>query len=258
MTDKGLNKDIVTRTEPNRSGDLDSVVLEKSIFSNIFEKDIRRVYIFRKSERIAKALHMVLPAFKDTKTLKDRIEGLALAIVDASVLTPTESREAMSRSLLSLSSVLSMARVSGILSPMNVAIITREVHSLLQDVAGYEDPRLSLPDAPTLSTLARALPGEREQGADAAVVSSPKLAGSHKGQSNGHSRPRNGQQNGQERKDAILSILKDKGPSYIKDISMVIREVSEKTIQRELSALVVSGQVKKTGERRWTVYEIVQ
>jgi DeoR/GlpR family transcriptional regulator of sugar metabolism len=58
------------------------------------------------------------------------------------------------------------------------------------------------------------------------------------------------------RRDAILSILSTKGPSYIKDISLVIREVSEKTIQRELAQLVLDGQVTKAGERRWTTYAL--
>ena len=58
------------------------------------------------------------------------------------------------------------------------------------------------------------------------------------------------------RKDTILAVLKEKGPSDIKDISGIIREVSEKTIQRELQSLIDLGKVKKTGERRWTTYQI--
>ena len=58
------------------------------------------------------------------------------------------------------------------------------------------------------------------------------------------------------RREAILSILKAKGPSYIKDISTVIRDVSEKTIQRELQALVERGTITRAGERRWTTYAL--
>jgi Mn-dependent DtxR family transcriptional regulator len=58
------------------------------------------------------------------------------------------------------------------------------------------------------------------------------------------------------RQEAIIAILREKGPSFIKDISTLIRNVSEKTIQRELQALIASGTIKKTGERRWTVYEL--
>jgi DNA-binding transcriptional ArsR family regulator len=58
------------------------------------------------------------------------------------------------------------------------------------------------------------------------------------------------------RRESILSVLRSKGPSYIKDISLVVREVSEKTIQRELSSLVSEGAVTRKGDRRWTTYEL--
>ena len=36
----------------------------------------------------------------------------------------------------------------------------------------------------------------------------------------------------------------------------MVRDVSEKTIQRELQALVEAGKVTRTGERRWTTYSL--
>ena len=42
----------------------------------------------------------------------------------------------------------------------------------------------------------------------------------------------------------------------IKDIVMSITGCSEKTIQRELSALVAQGVLKKIGEKRWSRYEL--
>ena len=67
-----------------------------------------------------------------------------------------------------------------------------------------------------------------------------------------------------ERTDKILNIIKDKqslsvggvGVS-IKDISLVFTECSEKTIQRELNSLVLKGQLKKTGAKRWSRYSII-
>src|SRR5689334_5352562 len=80
--------------------DFEQVVLEKGIFSNVFEKDIRRVYIYKKSERIAKAIHMISPAFKDSKALRDRIQKVSVEIVDASILAPAASQEVLMRELL--------------------------------------------------------------------------------------------------------------------------------------------------------------
>ena len=41
------------------------------------------------------------------------------------------------------------------------------------------------------------------------------------------------------------------------DIAQTIRDCSEKTIQRELIALIQGGIVKKTGERRWSKYSLI-
>ena len=42
----------------------------------------------------------------------------------------------------------------------------------------------------------------------------------------------------------------------IKDIIGKIKDISEKTLQRELSALVAKGVLKKIGDKRWSRYVI--
>lgn len=63
---------------------------------------------------------------------------------------------------------------------------------------------------------------------------------------------KNGSKN--DRRDLILKIINKNKNSTIKDISTMISGCSEKTIQRELSALVLENVLKKTGEKRWTRY----
>jgi hypothetical protein len=59
-----------------------------------------------------------------------------------------------------------------------------------------------------------------------------------------------------DRQTLILSTIRSKGESSIKDLTDVIKGCSEKTIQRELISLVGSGDLFKTGERRWSRYTI--
>src|SRR3989338_6251672 len=113
-------------------------VLEKDIFANIFEKDIRRVFIYKKTKRLAKAIHLIAPAFASSMSLRNRIDMLAIALVDAAILPPAAARTALSRELLALSSILAMSRTGGLLSPMNAEIIAHEAHILLQEIAAYE------------------------------------------------------------------------------------------------------------------------
>jgi DNA-binding transcriptional ArsR family regulator len=268
MTDNGHIKDNQLLKAHESKAPTTDFVLEKSIFSNIFEKDIRRVYIYKKAERLAKAIHLVAPAFRNSPALRDRMDHVAVGLVDAAILPPTSARDALSRELLALSSVLSIGRTGGLLSSMNAELIAREAQTLLQEVAAYEEPRLFLDDAPSLAELAKELAAERHSptlssARIAAAPTTPRLTRQtppkappvSKGHDKGHKENRMTDKT-TDRREAILSILRSKGPSYIKDISTVIRDVSEKTIQRELQALSEEGTIIRSGERRWTTYTL--
>jgi hypothetical protein len=57
-----------------------------------------------------------------------------------------------------------------------------------------------------------------------------------------------------ERASIILQMVrKNKGVS-VGDIALVVKDCSEKTIQRELVSLIEQGLVRKQGERRWSLY----
>lgn len=267
MSDKGHQNDSHS-IKPTRNGtDLSSFVFDKDIFSNVFEKDVRRIYLFKKAERLAKAIHLVRPAFKNSSALRERFDRLAIDLVDGAVLPPLESREVLSRELLSLASLLSVARVSGLLSPMNAELLSREAQQLLSEVAAYEEPRLALEEMPTLASLAKtsSTADARESArlrSLARVTYDSTLVGEEDASDKGHTKGQvtdntsKAMRKDSGRREAILSVLKSKGPSYIKDISMIVRDVSEKTIQRELASLVSEGTVLRKGDRRWTTYEL--
>ena len=234
-------------------------VLEKGIFNNIFEKDIRRVFIYKKAERLAKAIHLVAPAFAGSMSLKNRIDAVAIGLVDAAMLPPATARAALSRELLALSSLLSIARTSNILSPMNAEIITREAHILLKEVAAYEDPRLFLEESPTLSSIAKSA-SKREviQKSRTSPTAPKRVVPTARPLGKGHIKDIGGISDTyiKDRGEAILSVIRNKGKASIKDISTIVRGVSEKTIQRELLSLISVGMVLKQGERRWSTYSL--
>ncbi|MGD0328566.1 MAG: hypothetical protein ABSB00_02545 [Minisyncoccia bacterium] len=249
QSDIGHSSEVKQIQTRSKDVHLEDFVLEKSIFNNIFEKDIRRVFIYKKAERLAKAIHLITPAFADSVSLKNRMDAIAIALVDAAILPPGTARTALSRELLALSSILSIARTGGLLSSMNAELITHEARALLQEVAGYEEPRLFLEDVPTLSSLAKsALPREAGKISNP-VFSRPPARKLIKDISDTNIHIK-------DRREAILSVIKDRQKARIKDISTLIRGVSEKTIQRELSALISSGKVLKEGERRWSIYSL--
>lgn len=233
-------------------------VLEKSIFSNIFEKDIRRVFIYKKAERLAKAIHLITPAFVESVSLKNRIDAIAVGLIDAAILSPSASRTALSRELLALSSVLSIARTSSILSAMNAELISKEAHLLLHEVATYEEPRLSFDETPTLSSIAKNA-SSRETLQQGSHTAKRQPAQNTLVSDKGHIKDIKGISDSpiKDRQEAILSVIKNKGTASIKDISTLVRDISEKTIQRELSSLITLGMVRKQGERRWSTYSLI-
>ena len=250
QSNEGHNNEIRQIQPRVKDGQLEDFVLEKSIFNNVFEKDIRRVFIYKKAERLAKALHLIAPAFSESESLRDRIGDIAVNLIDAATASSGAVRATLSRELLALSSILSVARTGGFLSGMNTEIITKEVHSLLQEVASYEEPRLFLNDIPTLSGIAKsALPRHpNETTRTVQKRSTHPKAIKDISDTNPHIK---------DRRETILSVMKNKHKASIKDISTLIRGVSEKTIQRELSALVEAGMIIKEGERRWSTYSLV-
>ncbi len=234
-------------------------VLEKSIFNNVFEKDIRRVFIYKKAERLAKAIHLIAPAFIDSVSLMNRVDAVAIGLVDAAILPSGAARMALSRELLTLSSILSIAHTGGLLSAMNAELIARETRALLQEVAAYEEPRLFFDETPTLSGIAKkALSQDSSQRSSAArhAAESRPPAKKNPPADKGHIKDIS-DTNLRDRREAVLSVIRNKKVASIKDISTVIRGISEKTIQRELMALVAAGIVLKQGERRWSTYSLV-
>lgn len=270
MDNKGHSKEIAASRHTTNGAANTDFVLDKFIFSNVFEKDIRRIYIYRKCERLAKAIQLIAPAFASTPSLRNRLDSIAVGLIDAAILPPMAAREALSRELLALSSLLSVARASLILSDMNADLITREAHMLLQEVASYETPRLTLEEVPTLAEFAKQVARQegRVEHRVGEYVGTTSEVGAARQSYKGHTdSPKNApdpighikdMQRQSGRQDAILEVLRTKGTVYIKDISLLIRDVSEKTIQRELQALIMEGMVQKTGDRRWTQYSLAQ
>lgn len=61
-----------------------------------------------------------------------------------------------------------------------------------------------------------------------------------------------------KRREDILNIIRQKNNVSVKDISSIIKDTSEKTIQRELVSMVEENVLLKEGERRWSRYMINQ
>lgn len=59
------------------------------------------------------------------------------------------------------------------------------------------------------------------------------------------------------RREQIIDFLRDNTDATIKDIMGIIKDCSEKTIQRELMSMIKDNIIVREGERRWSKYKLV-
>jgi hypothetical protein len=83
----------------------------------------------------------------------------------------------------------------------------------------------------------------------------PRLIDMHDDGNAGFGRARS-ENDRDDRRKIILALIKQKPSLTVKDIVKSIPNVSEKTIQRELLAMVAEGILSKRGERRWSTYSL--
>jgi len=208
-------------------------------------------YIFKKTERIVSVVFYILHSVEsDSKTQShvEDIQHVARAVHDA-VLQSLETRahtaedviRSVAHALVSLESKLNVAQVSGVVAPEVITVVHNEIDSVLRALNKYTDH----------GSESLIFESESERTTGQTTTRTPQNA-----KPTTHTAPDGaGQQT--DRRERIKTILEAKGEATIKDISEIVTDVSEKTIQRELNAMIEEGIVKRQGERRWSRYSLV-
>lgn len=147
--------------------------------------------------------------------------------------------------IMGLLSAIRLAATKGVLHREHAATICAEYEQLAERLVQGSHPSPFGPDdfaVPQLGLLehpVRSLPHQKDI---TDIKDKQEKSPLNKGQNN--------------RATLILEALKKQKTASIKALAAVITGCSEKTIQRELSALIEQGLVRKTGERRWSVYSL--
>ncbi|MSR87722.1 MAG: hypothetical protein EXS69_00955 [Candidatus Zambryskibacteria bacterium] len=204
--------------------------------------------IFTKTQRISSAMYFVTSFFDDREPLKWRLRTLALDLAGDMV----KDKFNISKEILSL---FTIAKNTNLISEDNHSILVAELSKLGKEV---ENPlyQMFFHEVPSGE---RILPPQnmtgtikdknvmREQGVvkhevRAVALNKPlKEFGVVSVKKN-------------SRQGAIIGLLKRKREIMIKDIAPLVTGCSEKTIQRELLAMVADGILRKIGEKRWSRY----
>lgn len=231
------------------------------------------VFTFKKSQKLVAALYLISNLIKDSDPLKWEMREKGVNLLTAALaLNTTEvfEKDVALRNIFSLSldivSLLELSVLSGIMSEMNYNILTHEFNSLVlllqKNVEEKTRERgyvLSENFFKTDYTLKKDIKSTEENSIghnETTLKVKDSLGSSSK--TNKSTTTKTGSEIviKDNRKDTIVTMLKQGETLTIKDFAKVITNCSEKTIQRELLNLVDKGVLKKEGERRWSKYSL--
>lgn len=221
------------------------------------------------AQKIATALYLVTGLMDTHDPLKNRLRSKALDMMSFtssySNLNDKKTKVSAEDTLDVMKEVVSLIEIgssAGVISTMNGDILIREIKSLITAFDTYvkmsdthESPLGALFSQGLTITLP---PAVSYKGQQTHVYKGQKRTSNVARSINvleKKPRPRN-ETDSSERKERIVSLVKEKGNAMIKDISKHIPNCSEKTVQRDLIDLVSQGRLQKHGERRWTTYFI--
>ena len=231
---------------------------------SFFEKDSGFVFVYKKTEKLASAIYIVTNLFSENEPMKWTLRKKAGDLVsftlnykDISNSNHSEFAYDMRTHVLELVSLLEISSSAGLVSNMNFSILKQEFSNLTDTFnLSKESLHGQLPRA--LFDIAQEQEKESNNQKNyyteplnalpRTLYSEPKDRNIHVNKS---ILKRSNRQN------IILSLLKKNKELIIKDFTEVIKDCSEKTIQRELISLISEGTVKRTGQRRWSRYSLV-
>lgn len=234
--------------------------IENHLLDKVFVKDTDFQYIFKKTEKIVTAIYLISNFFSTDEPLKWSLRKESGNLLKSVVTFSRGSMSLMEKNIhninsciLELSSLFNLAYNSGFISNMNYDIVNYEISKLAANVLEY-----SIKGTRSNTSLFDEKYFHVHKDVSGDVKDSFK--GQYKRQDNVLNKTKvnrpviKKKTSNSNRRDSILSVIKEKGEVSVKDIAIVVSDVSEKTLQRELLAMVDEGIIIKKGERRWSRY----
>jgi len=228
-------------------------------FQKLLNNDNYYRHIFKKTEKIISVVFYILNNVDIDKKSETTISNIAskahfahenaLRTLEVKLVSSKEVLEQFAQSLVGLDSTLRIASGAGFVAPDALSVVSNEIDTVLRGLRTYihtnnssEDLFFSTGTYPSIyaSEVAQAPVRTVRKKEEQGPISGAKAAAN----------------TANDRRERIKTILEAKKEATIRDISEIITDVSEKTIQRELNAMIEENIVKRQGERRWSKYSI--
>lgn len=217
----------------------------------IFDDNADFAFISKKTEKLASAVYLISNLFSDNEpmkwSLRKKVSELLSFMISYKDIRQSELPNFINISktkVFEMVSLLEVASLGGLISPMNFSILKDEFSNLISSLNNTHKTDSSNAVIPnTFFDYSRPISNDIYPQNHFGLKDNLSLRDSSAFKSN-------------NRQNIILGLLKKKKELTIKDIASIIKDVSEKTIQRELISLIKAGILTKTGERRWSKYTL--
>jgi len=226
-------------------------------FQKLLHNDNYYKQIFKKTEKIVSTVFYILNNIEINKKSETHISNVAskahlvhehaIRTLEARPSSATEVLEQFAQALIGLDSTCRVATATGTIPASALTVVVNEIDIVLRGLSAYiaTDSSIistSVETAPPRPTKARSAV-ETASGVPSPVATMLRQEPTSTPSSS-------------DRRERIKTILEAKGEATIKDISEIVTDCSEKTIQRELNAMISENVVKRQGERRWSKYSL--
>ena len=272
------NQKDTQKTETNHKGHNDV-----SNFTALLDKPFYE-FVNKKTEKIITALYLVSDCMDNSDPIREKLRLIGVRLMSdiyhLSVASPVDRQTEIALPLSNISEIISLLKVSfmvGFISEMNALILQDELVKLAtqlrESINQDKNYLLSLDSKmfavePIVSSKDNSRNNQLNMGSNLALNNSfykghkldvsfmNNLSPLENDMSNSKKTQRSSPSERNNRREKILSLIKNKKDISIKDISLSFPDCSEKTILRELNVLINKGHIKKTGAKRWSRYQI--
>lgn len=212
-------------------------------------------YIFKKTEKVVSVIFYVSNSVEKGSQTERVIEDVldTARVAHNQILKTLEIRSHLAEealrdaahSLIALDSKLRIASSIGAISAEVLHVLVVEIDGILRGINKYLVRTSAFDDLDyKVSGSQESTPVQTPRVSTPAKASTPQPSGTSGGASDS------------DRRERIKVVLSAKGEATIKDITDIITDVSSKTIQRELNAMIEDNLIKRHGERRWSKYSL--
>ncbi|MGB8815807.1 MAG: hypothetical protein WCC74_01015 [Minisyncoccia bacterium] len=268
----------------SQSNPVENSPITNAIQRVIFHNDNINYFVFKKTERIVTALYIISGFLSDTEPAKFAIKDIANTLLKDALNVSHRNTNSDQFSIIllkhftNISFLINLVRNIGGVSNMNADILLEEINKVTEILLKTWSKSSSQSqifnqdffavggdikegDFNNISFFKNIITAgesfDNRENVQKDIKDSIKdrvLYNNTQQKSKGHLeiiKDKN------DRQEVIIAMLKKDKILTIKDFAVRIRDCSEKTIQRELIALMTKGILKKEGVRRWSKYSLV-